>query len=113
MAIFSQSMKATAPNGLSSASAPVPDGWSFAFGADSNFKHRAKAQFGGGCTYYDLTIAPGNAIGAGNVCAADGPMSVPDFVARIHYEADPPGKDDQHNDQCSPDGLCHNGCLLG
>jgi hypothetical protein len=26
-------------------------------------------------------------------------LSVPDFVARLHYEADPPGKDDQHNDQ--------------
>jgi len=81
-------------------SAPVPDGWSFSFGADSNFKHRAKSQIGGGCTYYDLALTgPANAVGVGSVCAADGPMSVPDFVARIHYEADAPGKDDQHNDQ--------------
>jgi hypothetical protein len=80
-------------------SAPVPDGWSFSGGIEEIFKHRAKNQIGGGCTYYDLQIIGANAIGAGNVCAADGTMSVPDFAARIHYEADPPGKDDQHNDQ--------------
>jgi hypothetical protein len=80
-------------------SAPVPDGWSFSFGADTPLKHLAKSQVGGGCTYYDLAIAGANAVGSGNVCAATGPLSIPDFVARIHYEADPPGKDDQHNDQ--------------
>jgi len=37
--------------------------------------------------------------GNGTVCASLGPLSVPDFVGRLHYEADPPGKDDQHNDQ--------------
>jgi len=80
-------------------SAPVPDGWSFAIGIDEIFKHRAKSQIGGGCTYYDLVLNAGSTAGLGSVCAADGVMSVPDFVARIHYEADPPGKDDQHNDQ--------------
>jgi hypothetical protein len=81
-------------------SAPVPDGWSFAFGVDTPTKHISKNQVGGGCLYYDLAIAAGNpAVGAGTVCASLGPLSVPDFVARVHYEADPPGKDDQHNDQ--------------
>jgi Porin subfamily len=80
-------------------SAPVPDGWSCAFGVDTPLKHIAKNQIGGGCTYYDLAIAGANAVGSGNVCAATGPLSIPDFVARLHYEADPPGKDDQHNDQ--------------
>ena len=80
-------------------SAPVPDGWSFSAGIDEIFKHRAKAQIGGGCTYYGLTLTAGATAGLGSVCAADGTLSVPDFVARIHYEADPPGKDDQHNDQ--------------
>src|SRR5450432_3257583 len=80
-------------------SAPIPDGWSVSFGADSPVKHIAKNQVGGGCTYYDLALAAGSTAGTGNVCAATGPLSVPDFVARLHYEADPPGKDDQHNDQ--------------
>jgi hypothetical protein len=80
-------------------SAPVPDGWSFSFGADSPIKHIAKAQVGGGCTYYDLAIAGVSTAGSGSVCAATGPLSVPDFVARLHYEGDPAGKDDQHNDQ--------------
>jgi hypothetical protein len=81
-------------------SAPVPDGWSFSFGVDTPTKHISKNQVGGMCTYYDLAIAAGNpAVGLGNVCVQTGPLSVPDFVARVHYEADPPGKDDQHNDQ--------------
>ena len=80
-------------------SAPIPDGWSVSFGADSPLKHIAKNQIGGGCTYYDLALTGASTAGAGNVCAATGPISVPDFVARLHYEADPPGKDDQHNDQ--------------
>jgi Porin subfamily len=80
-------------------SAPVPDGWSVSFGADTPLKHIAKNQFGGGCTYYDLALAAGSTAGLGTVCAQTGPLSVPDFVARLHYEADPPGKDDQHNDQ--------------
>ena len=80
-------------------SAPVPDGWSVSFGADSPLKHISKAQVGGGCRYYDLSLAAGSTAGLGSVCASDGPLSVPDFVARLHYEADPPGKDDQHNDQ--------------
>jgi Porin subfamily len=80
-------------------SAPVPDGWSVSFGADTPLKHIAKAQIGGGCTYYDLALSPGSAAGNGTVCAGTGPLSVPDFVARLHYEADPPGTDDQHNSQ--------------
>jgi Porin subfamily len=80
-------------------SAPVPDGWSLSFGADTPTKHIAKQQVGGGCTYYDLALAVGSPAGSGSVCAQTGPLSVPDFVARVHYEADPPGKDDQHNDQ--------------
>jgi hypothetical protein len=80
-------------------SAPVPDGWSLSFGADTPIKHIAKAQIGGGCTFYDLALAPGSAAGNGTVCAAIGPLSIPDFVARLHYEADPPGTDDQHNSQ--------------
>jgi hypothetical protein len=80
-------------------SAPVPDGWSFSFGVDTPTKHISKNQVGGGCTYYDLALGAGSAAGAGSVCAQTGPLSVPDFVARVHYEADPPGKDDQHNDQ--------------
>jgi len=80
-------------------SAPVPDGWSASFGVDSPTKHIAKNQIGGGCLYYDLALAPGSAAGLGTVCASLGPLSVPDFVGRVHYEADPPGKDDQHNDQ--------------
>ena len=78
-------------------SAPVPDGWSLSFGADTPLKHISKNQVGGGCRYYDLNLAASTA-GSGSVCATDGPLSVPDFVARLHYEADPPGKDDQHND---------------
>jgi len=81
-------------------SAPVPDGWSFSFGVDTPTKHVSKVQVGGGCTYYDLAIAPGNAaVGNGTVCAGIGPLSIPDFTARIHYEADPPGTDDQHNSE--------------
>jgi hypothetical protein len=80
-------------------SAPVPDGWSLSFGADTPLKHIAKNQLGGGCTYYDLALTTGSTAGLGTVCAATGPLSVPDFSARLHYEADPPGKDDQHNDQ--------------
>ena len=80
-------------------SAPVPDGWSVSAGVDSPLKHISKFQVGGGCRYYDLALAAGSAAGSGSVCATDGPLSVPDFVARLHYEADPPGKDDQHNDQ--------------
>jgi len=80
-------------------SATVPDGWSASFGVDSPTKHIAKNQIGGGCLYYDLALAPGSAAGLGTVCASLGPLSVPDFVGRVHYEADPPGKDDQHNDQ--------------
>jgi hypothetical protein len=66
---------------------------------DTPLKHIAKQQFSGGCRYYDLNLAAGSAAGSGTVCATDGPLSVPDFVARLHYEGDPPGKDDQHNDQ--------------
>jgi hypothetical protein len=80
-------------------SAPVPDGWSFSFGMDSPTKHISKNQGSGGCLYYDLALAPGSAAGVGNVCASIGPLSVPDFVSRLHYEADPPGPDDQHNSQ--------------
>jgi hypothetical protein len=80
-------------------SAPVPDGWSFTFGADTPTKHVSKNQVGGGCVYYDLALAAGSPAGQGSVCAQTGPLSVPDFVARLHYEGDPPGKDDQHNDQ--------------
>jgi len=80
-------------------SAPVPDGWSFSFGLDSPTKHISKNQGAGGCLYYDLDLAAGSAAGLGHVCASLGPLSVPDFVARVHYEGDPPGKDDQHNDQ--------------
>jgi hypothetical protein len=80
-------------------SAPKPDGWSFAFGADSVFKHRPKAQYGGGCTYYGLNIVGINSVGTGSVCAGDGTMSVPDFAAAVHYEGDPPGMDPQFNDQ--------------
>jgi hypothetical protein len=80
-------------------SAPVPDGWSVSFGADTPLKHIAKSQVGGGCRYYDLNLGAGSAAGAGSVCATDGPLSVPDFVARLHYEGDPPGTDDQHNSQ--------------
>ena len=80
-------------------SAPVPDGWSFAFGVETPTKNVSKNQGSGGCLYYDLALAAGSAAGLGTVCASTGPLSIPDFVARIHYEADPPGKDDQHNDQ--------------
>jgi hypothetical protein len=80
-------------------SAPVPDGWSFAFGVDSPTKHISKNQGSGGCLYYDLALAAGSAAGLGTVCASLGPLSVPDFVARVHYEGDPPGTDDQHNSQ--------------
>ena len=37
-------------------SAPVPDGWSFAFGIDSPLKHLSKSQVGGGCRCYDLCL---------------------------------------------------------
>jgi hypothetical protein len=46
-------------------------------------------------------LSGGSTAGSGNVCAATGTLSVPDFVARLHYEADPTGKDPQHNDQFS------------
>ncbi len=80
-------------------SAPVPDGWSLSFGIETPSKNVSKNQIGGGCLYYDLALAAGSAAGAGTTCVSAGPLSVPDFVARVHYEADPPGKDDQHNDQ--------------
>jgi hypothetical protein len=81
-------------------SAPVPDGWSFALEMLSPLKTIAKNQIGGGCTYADVNIVAGNpAVGAGSVCAATGPLSVPDVTARVQYQADPPGKDPQHNDQ--------------
>lgn len=80
-------------------SAPVPDGWSFAVEALTPVKTIAKNQFGGGCEFADVVIAPGNAVGQGSVCATFGPLSVPDFTARLHYEADPPGTDPNHNDQ--------------
>jgi hypothetical protein len=81
-------------------SAPVPDGWSISGEMFTPLKPIAKNQIGGGCTYADLNIAAGNpGVGLGSVCAATGPLSVPDFTARLHYEADPPGKDDQHNDE--------------
>ncbi len=78
-------------------SAPVPDGWSFSAGVDTPLKHISKAQFDPHYPY--LYLAPAGAAGPVGVGATTGPISVPDFVARIHYEADPPGKDDQHNDQ--------------
>jgi hypothetical protein len=80
----------------------VPDGWSISSGVDSPFKHIAKNQGSGGCTFYDLNLANPQIVGApgvSSVCAAVGTYSVPDVVARVHYEGDPPGKDDQHNDQ--------------
>jgi hypothetical protein len=77
----------------------VPDGWSFSAGVDEPFRHRSTVYFGFGCRYFDLALTAGSAAGLGTVCAADGPMSVPDFVARVHYEGDLPGKDRQHNDQ--------------
>jgi len=79
-------------------SAPVPDGWSVAFGVDSPTKHISKQQGAGGCLYYDLALTAAGG-SASTVCASLGPLSVPDFVARLHYEGDPAGKDDQHNDQ--------------
>jgi len=82
----------------SKGSAPVPDGWSLSFGVDEPFKHISKNVVSGGCVYYDLNLSAASPAGNGNVCATLGPVSVPDFVARIHYEADPPGKDPQHND---------------
>jgi hypothetical protein len=80
-------------------SAPVPDGWSFSAGVDSPLKHISKPQFSSG---YQYLFIPANGTGVGpamGVSATTGPISIPDFVARLHYEADPPGKDDQHNDQ--------------
>ena len=77
--------------------APLPDGWSFSAGIDSPLKHISKGQYDPHFTYlFNQPAAAGHAIGVG---ATVGPISVPDFVARIHYTADPPGKDDQHNDQ--------------
>jgi len=75
-------------------SAPLPDGWSFSGGIDSPLKHISKGQFD---PHYTYLVGVGG-VGAG-VGATTGPLSVPDFVARLHYSADPPGKDDQHNDQ--------------
>ena len=82
-------------------SAPVPDGWSFAAEILTN-KNVAKSQSGaGGCRYSDLALAVGSPAGLGTICATSGPISVPDFTARLHYEADPTGKDENHNDQFS------------
>jgi hypothetical protein len=80
-------------------SAPVPDGWSFSVGADSPLKHISKPQFSSGYQYLFIAGAGSPGVGPGGVAATTGPISIPDFVARLHYEADPPGKDDQHNDQ--------------
>jgi hypothetical protein len=81
-------------------SAPVPDGWSFSFGADSPVKGTATTQFTApNPVYPDVVIAGANAVGSGSVAASYGPLTIPDFVARLHYEADPPGTDDQHNSQ--------------
>ena len=80
-------------------SAPVPDGWSFSVGADSPLKHISKPQFTSGYQYLFITGAGSPGVGPGGVAATTGPISIPDFLARLHYEADPPGMDDQHNDQ--------------
>jgi hypothetical protein len=80
-------------------SAPVPDGWSFSVAADSPLKHIAKPNFTPGYQYLFIAGVGSPGVGPGGVAATTGPISIPDFVARLHYEADPPGKDDQHNDQ--------------
>jgi hypothetical protein len=81
--------------------APVPDGWSFTAGIESPVKTRSKAFFG--TTYNDLQITAGGPGCVAGTCTVgtmtDGPLSWPDVVARVHYEADPPGKDPQSNDQ--------------
>jgi hypothetical protein len=82
-------------------SAPVPDGWSFSVEALTPLKTQAKNQGSGGCTFADVALAPGSPAGTGTVCATFGTISVPDFAARLHYEADPTGKDENHNDQFS------------
>jgi hypothetical protein len=83
-------------------SAPVPDGWSFAAEMLTPIKVNARNQIGGGCAFADVALAGGNpGVGVGTVCATNGPLSVPDFTARLHYEADPTGKDENHNDQFS------------
>jgi Porin subfamily len=79
-------------------SAPVPDGWSVSFGAETPIKHVSKAQFGD-ATYADLNLAAGSTAGAGAVNLQQGPLVAPDVLVRLHYEADPTGKDPQANDQ--------------
>jgi hypothetical protein len=79
-------------------SAPLPDGWSFSAGIDTPLKHIAKNQFAAGSHYPYLYINPLGGAPSG-VGAVTGAISQPDYLARIHYTADPPGKDDQHNDQ--------------
>jgi Porin subfamily len=72
--------------------APVPDGWSVTGSLEASTKERAKANFGQ--SYNDLQLA-----GVGTVGVTDGPIWIPDVVGRVHYEADPPGKDPNFNDQ--------------
>jgi hypothetical protein len=76
-------------------SAPVPDGWSVTVAAESPTKNTPKAFFGQSVN--DLQLVIGGVTQTVN--AAAGPLAWPDAVVRIHYEADPSGKDPQFNDQ--------------
>src|ERR1700704_521212 len=78
-------------------SAPVPDGWSFSAGIESPVKNRAKALFGS--TYSDVQLLAGSPAGPRTGGVTDGPLGIPDVVARVHYEADPTGANPQANDQ--------------
>jgi hypothetical protein len=83
--------------------APVPDGWSATISAEMGTKYVAKSYFGNGANadVQLLAAAGGNPVGLGTVAAQKGPLDWPDIVGRIHYEADPAGKDEQFNDQWS------------
>jgi hypothetical protein len=74
--------------------APVPDGWSATISAEVGTKYIAKNNFGNAVNQ-GLVLTPGA------VAVAQGGLEWPDLVGRIHYEADPAGKDEQFNDQWS------------
>jgi hypothetical protein len=78
---------------------PFPDGWAFYVSADSSFALTGSGKTGG--NKY-MTLAGVTAFGGSAATTAllqDGTLPPPDVEAAIHWEGDPTGKDEQHNDQ--------------
>ncbi len=77
--------------------APVPDGWSATISFEEATKNTTKSNFGNGAS----AGGQGLQLSTGAVALSNGPIGWPDVVGRLHYEADPTGKDPNFNDQWS------------